>query len=177
MVRLAALLLITSALGGACEFKFDAVAIPRYYRADGWQLPGIIDYNAKAKVDYLGLYQASSVAGAKAFALPHDEDPYIVELPVQLFTLDGKEQRMRSMQARAGILRWEMGGKIFAYSYGLVPVAAHRTNGVWKIDVEVGCVFSATFIDETGDGVFRLLVPSKLTESLVPAWVKKPEAD
>jgi hypothetical protein len=67
-----------------------------------------------------------------------------------------------------------MNGKVFAYSYGLVPVSARRVGGKWKVEDELACVFNATFIDDDGDGVFRLLVPSGLTDSLVPAWVRKP---
>jgi len=84
---------------------------------------------------------------------------------------------MHRLTARAAIVRWDRNGTVFAYSYALTPVAAHRIQGKWQIDSEVGCVFDAAFIDDRGDGVFRLLVPGRLTEVLVPAWLTLPNAN
>jgi len=161
----------------ACTFQFDPAANVKYYRSEGWNLPGIADFNFSAPVRYLGQYPTASIPAARAIPLPHAEYPYIIEMPAQTFALDSAPKRMRPVLARAAILRWEMDGKIFAYSYALIPVSARRMNGNWQIDSESLCVFNATFIDETGDGVFRLLVPGRLTESLVPAWVKRPQSD
>lgn len=123
----------------------------------------------------MGEYPWGDVSGARAVPLRHEEDPYIVEFLSQVFTLDGARKQMRPVLARTAILRWEMNKRVFAYSYGLIPVEAHRVGRKWKMDAEAGCIFNATFIDESGDGVFRLLVPGALTTSLVPAWVKRPD--
>lgn len=178
MNRIALLVVIAAipCVAFPCTFQFDPAAVAKYYRSDGWQLPGI-NLKSSAPDRYAGPYPGADIPGARAVALPHEAYPYIIEFPAQTFNFDGTLKRMRHVQARAAILRWEMNGHIFAYSYGLIPVSAHRIDGKWKIDVELGCIFNATFIDENGDGVFRLLVPQALTESLIPAWVKRPESD
>jgi hypothetical protein len=161
----------------ACTFQFDPAANVKYYRSEGWKLPGIADFSSSAPVRDIEQYPVTNIPAARAIPLLHDEYPYVIELPAQTFTLDSAPKRMHPVLALAAILRWEMDGKIFSYSYGLIPVSAHRINGKWKIDSEAGCIFNATFIDESGDGVFRLMVPGSLTESLVPAWVKRPQSD
>jgi hypothetical protein len=171
LLRVAILGLMTGLIF-PCSLEFDPVAIPRYYRANGWALPGTTDFVPFASPRRLGEYPSANISGARAVILAHNDDPYIVKFPAQVFTLDGNAKRLRPVLAKAAILRWEANGKVFAYSYGLVPVSAHKIGGRWKIDTEVGCTFDATFIDETGDGVFRLLVPSSLTETLVPKWVQ-----
>jgi len=40
------------------------------------------------------------------------------------------------------------------------------------VESEMACVFTATFIDDKGDGVFRVLVPGPFTPDLVPRWAK-----
>ena len=136
-------------------------------------LPGISDIQPSAPVKNLGQYPYKNIPGAKAFALPHEEDPYVVEFPAEEFQLNGVRERMRTSLVKAVVLRWEMHSRVFAYSYGLVPVVAHRVKGNWHIDDEAACTFQATFIDDKGDGVFRLLVPTSLREDLIPVWVKQ----
>src|ERR1700730_6507257 len=104
----------------ACTFQFDPASTAKYYRSDGWQLPGISDFNSSAPVRYLGQYPGANIPGARAVVLPHLEDPYVIELQAQTFVFDGTPKRMRRVMARAVILRWEMNGRIFAYSYGLI---------------------------------------------------------
>jgi len=156
-----------------CGFQFEPVADFRYVRDEGWDLPGVADFDPSAPVREPGMYPVKNIPGAKAYALPHRENPSIIEFPVQVFQLDGTRNRMRAAQVRAAIVRWEINGKTFAYSYGLVPVSAHRVRGKWVVDSELLCIFDATFIDDRGDGVFRILVPTTLREDLVPAWVKR----
>lgn len=45
---------------------------------------------------------------------------------------------------------------VIAYAPGLIPVTAHRKNGKGIVASEPGCIFYATFIDDKGDGVFRI---------------------
>jgi hypothetical protein len=72
---------------------------------------------------------------------------------------------MRPQPAKATIVRWKLYRHVVAYSYTLIPVAAHRAGGKWVVDSEAACVFTATFIDDKGDGVFRVLVPVALTQT------------
>jgi hypothetical protein len=152
----------------ACDFKYDPVSIHQYYRADGWNLPGIED-NPSARVDASGLPSAPPIPGFEARIIRH-ESPNVVIFPAQEFTLNGTRQKMQAAQVKAGILRLVASGRTVAYSYGLTPVNAHRENGKWVIDAEAGCIFEATFIDDKGDGVFRIQVPGPLTADLVPSW-------
>jgi hypothetical protein len=123
-----------------------------------------------------GLPNLTAISGALAQLLPHDEDPYVVGFPAQEFVLNGARQKMRPLHVKAAVVRWKIGKDIIAYSYELIPVTAHRVGGQWKIETEWGCIFTTTFIDDTGDGVFRVLVPGAHTEDLVPRWAKQPES-
>lgn len=162
--------------GVACDFQYDPAATQRYYRADGWSLPGTTDFNPHATPRLAETPVFRPVQDAVAELLPHDEYPYIIEFPAQVFLLNGARQRMRPMQVKAGIVRWKVNGRVIAYSYGLIPVGAHKVDGKWKVEWEMGCIFTATFIDDTGDGVFRVLVPGPLTANLVPLWARPPKS-
>jgi hypothetical protein len=168
------LLLAVPAATASCGFDYDPASIPKYYRANGWALPGIADSNASAKVQTEGLpMPREPISGAIASILPHDDSPYIVEFPAQEFMLNGAMQRMRPVRLKATIIRWSVNGQVVAYSYGLVPIVAHRERGKWVVDSEAGCVFAATFIDDKGDGVFRILIPASFRADLVPSWAKQ----
>ena len=164
----------------ACEFRYDPVSVPQYYRVEGWDLPGVRDYDPRGAPRTYGTPPVAQIPGAVIQLLPHD-DPYVVRLPSEVFTLNGVRQRMRPMLAKATIIRVEVGGKIVAYSYGLIPISsAVRKRGRWVVTGELGCIFYATFIDDKGDGIFRLLVPGPLTADLIPQWAKpspKPSPD
>ena len=47
---------------------------------------------------------------------------------------------------------------------------AKKIAGKWNVEPEAGCIFTATFIDDKGDEVFRVLVPDRLTPDLIPRW-------
>ena len=158
----------------ACDFQFSPATSPQFYREQGWILPGTTDFNPRATPRSYGA-PMGQVPGAKARLLSHDEDPYIVDFPAQEFIVDGARQRMHSIQVKATIVRWDVGDRVVAYSYGLIPVVAHRKNGKWVVTSEMACIFDATFIDDKGDGVFRVLVRGVLTSDLVPPWAKRNE--
>jgi hypothetical protein len=80
---------------------------------------------------------------------------------------------LHPIQVKATIIRLEMNGHVVAYSYGLIPVVAHREKGKWVVESELACIFFATFIDDKGDGVFRILARSEFTPDLVPMWAKE----
>ena len=152
--------LMLFATGWACEFQHDPAALPHYYRADGWQLPGISEFNPSTKSDALGSPTVAQIPGAVFRVLPH-EDPYIVSFPAVSFDLNGSGKRMRPLLAKAKILRIEVDGKIVAYTYALIPVwEAHKNSkGEWVIKGEAACIFTATFIDDRGMGFFVFLFP------------------
>jgi hypothetical protein len=170
------LLAAPAALAGECHFEYDPISLPTYYRTEGWVLPGITDFNPSATPRLAELPSIKPVPGAVAELLPHDEYPYIIEFPAQEFVLNGARQKLRSAQVKVGMVRWKVDGHIIAYSYGLIPVTARRVNGKWDVQSEAGCIFTATFIDDRGDGVFRILVPGSLTTDLIPRWAKPKES-
>ncbi len=168
MVRKAlAACLIAMPIVVGCSFQFDPAATVRYYRAEGWELPGIHDFDPKAPLRS----ELAGVLDVRAILLPHGNHPYVINLPAQIFTLNGETKKMRPVLARATVMRLELNGRVFGYEYAMIPVEAHRSNGAWKIDSESLCVFSATFIDETGKGVFIALFPGGLAEPMIPEWV------
>lgn len=155
----------------ACSLKYDPIAAAHFYRAEGWKLFGT-EPDPKGTIEpYLGPV-GLQIPGAKAEIIPQQR-PFIITFPAQEFELEGKREKMRSMQVIAGVLRWSMNGKVFAYSYSLIPVDAHRKRGKWVIDSEAACIFGVAFIDQTGDGVFRLLVLNGVSADVVPDWVKQ----
>jgi len=113
---------------------------------------------------------------AKAYLVTPDESPYIAEFPAQEFALNGSRQRMRGSLVKATIVRWEVAKRVVAYSYTMIPVMAHRKNGKWIVDAEAACIFWATFLDDRGDGIFRVLVPAPFAADLVPLWAKRKES-
>lgn len=149
----------------ACRLQYDPVAVVQFYRQEGWELPGLANVNLKAHTSTYDLPPLldvlRNVPNSKASLLPLDDKHRIIRMPKQVFELNGIHQTMRPFVAKATIVRVEVNGKIVAYSYGLIPI----NDGV-----ESGCIFFANFIDDKGDGVFRLLVPDALTKDLIPAW-------
>jgi hypothetical protein len=164
-------------VAAGCDLKYDpAFSLSlQFVRPEGWALPGIQDFRPDAPVNHNRAFwpPAPSLPGLKVTPLPHDDD-FVAEFPSQEFLLNGSRKRLRPTLARVAILRLELNGKVFAYTYMLIPVGAHRSDGKWKVDWEAGCTFAITFIDDRGDGVFRVLMYNGLTPDAVPAWVKDP---
>lgn len=138
-------------------------------KRDGLCQVFIAQIPCQAELPY-GLPGLSPVIGIKSYLVPHNEDPYIIEFPAQVFVLGGKRQKLRRAQFKATVVRMELNGNVIAYSYGLIPVTAHKKKKKWVITSEAACIFTATFIDDRGDGVFRILAPNGLTLDLVPQW-------
>jgi hypothetical protein len=178
-VAVATLGLVCLALG--CEFRYDAASLPHFYREEGWSLPGVRDDDPHVKPIQYGIprldYVLTVVPEAKAYLLRRDQDHYVVNFPDQIFVLGSERKRMHPLLAKATIIRWEISGKVVAYSYGLIPITkAYKRNGVWRYKGELACIFYGTFIDDKGDGVFRTLVPDTLRPELIPAWAMPPKA-
>ena len=162
----------TVAVAQGCGFHYDPIATPEYYRASGWALPGTSDAKTSGTPPTSILAMIGSVPGTLTESLLLDESYNIIEFPAQEFVENGAKKRMRASQFSAGIVRWEVDGHVVAYSYILVPAVGHRTKGKWRIDSLAGCIFTGTFIDDVGDGVFRLLVPGTLKTNLIPQWAR-----
>lgn len=170
--KIALFVLMVSSSALACDLKYDPASVSQFYREQGWTLPGIKDEGPWRSDQRYDLPIGERIPGVKASVVVHPF-PYIVSFPKQEFLLNGTRQRMRSMQVKASIVRLKLDDRIIAYSYGLIPVSAHKKRGKWVIETEAGCIFTVTFIDDRGDGVFRLLVPNGLTPDLVPRWTKR----
>ena len=79
----------------------------------------------------------------------------MVEFPAQVFSIGGQRERMHSFLAKASIVRWEINGKVFAYSYSLIPLSkACKEQGKSVYEGEVVWMVYGTFADDQGDGVF-----------------------
>jgi hypothetical protein len=169
-VTVLSVLLLASTAVMACALKFDPISTPRYYRADGWALPGVSDYKSTAPFPNSFLVLLGTVPGTTTEMLLQRDD--VTEFPSQEFVVDGARKRMRAAQYEAALARWIIGGHTIAYSYIMVPVEAHKENGKWKVEGRAGCIFTATFVDQDGDGVFRLLVPGTLKSDLIPRWAR-----
>jgi hypothetical protein len=178
VARLVVVALALSSVALGCDFRYDPASIHRFYREQGWTLPGIHDDDPQLKVNLYGIPPLDvmrSVPEAKAYPLRRDENHYVVEFPNEDFLLGNERKRMRPLVAKASIVRWEVSRKVVAYSYGLIPITrAYQKSGKWVYEGEVGCMFYGTFIDDKGDGVFRTLVPGALTPELIPLWAKFP---
>jgi hypothetical protein len=75
----------------------------------------------------------------------HDPN-YRVSFPAAVFEENGKPKKMQARTVGLHmLLRWEIYGKPYAYSYDLWP------EGLL-------CTFSVDLVDDKGDGIFRLLV-------------------
>lgn len=165
----------------ACDFHYGPASTPRYYREQGWMLPGIHADTPRGKIIEYGIPPLSPVLGsvpsARAILIPRDQDQYVIEFPEQVFSLDADRKRMARILAKAVIVRWEMNGKIVAYTYSLIPIKkAYKRHGKWRYEGELACIFYGTFIDEKGDGVFRTLVPDTLQPEYIPSWAMPPAA-
>jgi len=182
MKRIAAVLVLcmmATAAAAQCGFKSEPVAERHWYRSEGWKLPGIdsgskpipVNFNMKARFWSEGM--TASVIQLS--------EPYVV-FPGGVFEEDGKAMKTEARTlavARGWVKRWEINGKVYAYSYTL-----HDVRGSWikgKFVLREGgllCMFSVAFVDDKGDGVFRLMTnahPDFAHPPALPEWALKPK--
>jgi hypothetical protein len=165
----------TIRLSAQCGFAIQPAADVKWYRNAGWEIPGLADAKSITKINL--------IINDKPFAWPdgitvsmvvHDSK-YEVNFPEAVFDIDGAHKKMLSRTFQLGqMLRWEMNGTPFAYSYFLLP---H----------DVGCTASVDIIDDKGDGKFRLMtsgghtlvgynpLKEKPSPPPVPEWLQKPK--
>jgi hypothetical protein len=158
-----------------CGFAIVPAAAERWYRNEGWTIPGLSDAKGFAVI------HRTFDGKPKDFILPegisvtwvaHDED-YDVHFPGAIFDEDGSRKRMLPRRYKLySMLRWEMNGTPYAYSYLLGPY-------------DVACMASVDIIDDRGDGKFRLMTSPGHTLAVrpggnpepppVPEWLQKPK--
>ena len=185
-----ATLLVLSGLACACDFQVDPATAKLFYRSEGWALPPVGRGKLSAPVIFQGPGQAVAalkfgpgpVEGLTTRVIIHEgteADPNLFEIPKQEFEQDGKHHVMSSqmMVMDHWIWRYEVDGKVVAYTIGFTPVKGHRENGKWKSEGELACIFYGTFIDDRGDGVFRLLAPGWMKPDLLPQWASDRKKD
>jgi len=154
---------------GQCGFVIEPVADVHWYRADGWQVPGLNDAKAIVKVNLNINGKPWTWPDGISVSLIQHKDDYRVLFPEAIFEDDAINKRMlgRSFVLKQ-LLRWEMNGKAYAYSYYL-----------WPLDI--ACIATVDIIDERGDGKFRLMnspghiiLGRNLTPPPVPKWLSDP---
>lgn len=96
-------------------------------------------------------------------------DSFSAHFPEAAFSENGTSKKMlaRTIEVKV-IYRWEINGRPYAYSYTLSPR-------------ELLCFFTVDFIDDKGDGIFRVMTsPGHPAITLgppppVPGWARKPK--
>jgi len=160
-----------------CGFAIVPAADTNWYREQGWPIAGLDDAKGFAKihrtVDGKPEQQLPLPDGVTVMWVVHGDD-YQVQFPDAVFDQNGSPMRMlpRSFKLYQ-MLRWEMNGTPYAYSYELGP---H----------DVACFATVDIIDDRGDGKFRLMTsPGHLLVALgspelepppVPVWLQKPKS-
>jgi hypothetical protein len=166
-----------------CGFHAERLDIVRWYRIEGWALPGLQDATAITKVDYFVNNDHVVIDGRSrlwpegitAWSIKHGDhrNHYRVSFPDAIFEEDGIRKKMvQSTFVLVWLVRWEMNGTPYAYSYTLWPSPNEH--------VFAACMSSIEITDDKGDGKFRLLTssggfPHGLTPPPLPAWLKKPK--
>ena len=161
---------------GQCGFAIVPAADTHWYRNEGWPIPGLSDAKGFANIHRTIDGKPNDWVwpeGITVHWVVHDEG-YDVQFPDAVFEDNGSRKRMLPRSFRVyQMVRWEMNGIPYAYSYELGP---H----------DVACLASVDIIDDVGDGKFRLMTsPGHTLFSApghnpepppIPEWLKKPKA-
>ena len=157
-----------------CGFAIVPAADENWHRSEGWPIPGLSDAKGflHVTIDNKPKHWVWP-EGITVSLVVHDKG-YDVQFPDAVFEQDGTRKRMlpRSFTLFQ-MLRWEMNGTPYAYSYDLGPQ-------------DVGCTASVDIIDDRGDGKFRLMTSSGHTLRVppsrtpdpppVPEWLQRPKS-
>jgi len=154
-----------------CGFGIVPAASVNWYRAEGWHISGIAD--AKSIVElHLTVNDKDYIwPDGISVSMVMYQDNYNVRFPEVIFEDSGDHKKMLSrVFGLSQLLRWEMNGKTYAYSYLLIP---H----------DVACSSTIDIIDDKGDGKFRVMTsPGHViqfknpTPPPVPEWLKQPQS-
>lgn len=161
------------AICAQCGFAFEPAAAVRWYRNEGWKIPGLAD--AKAIVPINHEIDGKPVPwdfpeGITVHWVQHNAG-YRVTFPTSIFERDGQRTKMLAREfILYQMVRWEVNGKPYAYSYELGPL-------------DVACTANIDIIDDKGDGIFRVMTPNghtlmgqKPMSPPIPEWAKPPKS-
>jgi len=130
-----------------CGFAIVPVAEQHWIRSEGWPIPGLDDAKGFGKIKLATDGKSNGYTfpeGITVSWVAHDKG-YVVSFPDAVFDDDGKQKRMLPRKFELyQMLRWEINGKPYAYSYLLGPY-------------DVACTASVDIIDDQGDGSFRVM--------------------
>jgi len=155
-----------------CGFAFEPASEVRWYRSEGWSIPGLTDANAIRPANLVvdGKPASWSLPDGVTFSMVQHEYGYHVTFPDAIFVEEGKRTKMLSRSFLLyQMVRWEINGKAYTYSYLLGPL-------------DVACMAYIDIIDDKGDGVFRIMTPTghnimgkETTPPPIPAWAIPPK--
>ena len=171
-----ALGLISYPSSAQCGFAIVPAADNNWFRSEGWPIPGLSDAKGFAAIHRTNDDKPDDFAwpeGVTVTWVAHDKS-YEVQFPEAVFEENGSRKRMLPRQfALYSMLRWQMNGVTYAYSYELGP---H----------DVACTSSVDLIDDRGDGKFRRMISPGHTllahrgqtppAPPIPDWIQKPKA-
>jgi hypothetical protein len=154
-----------------CGFAIEPAADVHWYREQGWQPPGLNDAKriGPLNVTINGVPKVWP-EGITVSVVVHD-DGYRVRFPEAVFEDNGTRKKMlpRSFEL-SQMVRWEMHGTAYAYSYFLLPL-------------DMLCIATVDIIDDRGDGKFRLMASPghtvmgrEMAPPPVPEWLNKPKS-
>jgi hypothetical protein len=135
----------TIGFSAQCGFAIQPAADVKWYRDAGWQIPGLADAKSIQKINLTINDKPFIWPDGITVSMIMHEGKYDVRFPAAIFDDNGVHKKM--LPRRFGLsqlLRWEMNGTPYAYSYELLP---H----------DVLCSSSVDIIDDKGDGKFRLM--------------------
>jgi hypothetical protein len=166
------------AAGGRCAAQCGFAIVPAadksWHRNEGWPIPGLSDAKGFSVIHRTIDGKPNDFVWPEGLSVTwvvHDKG-YDVQFPDAAFDEDGSRKRMLPRRFLLyQMLRWEMNGTPYAFSYLLGPY-------------DVACTASVDIIDDRGDGKFRLMVSPGHTlmnargntpePPPVPAWLQKP---
>jgi hypothetical protein len=150
--------------GGQCGFSIMPAAAVRWYRGQGWSIPGLSDAKSVRPMQVTVDGAPKTWPKGLTVAIVTHDDPYRVRFPEAIFEEGGTHKKMLAGAFDLKqMLRWEMNGRTYAYSYWLLPK-------------DIGCDASIDLIDDRGDGRFRLLIsPGHVIKSSDPQPPPVPE--
>jgi hypothetical protein len=146
-----------------CGFVAEPVSENRWYRSSGWELPGAKSGKIIPTEVIINGKPPAWPEGMRVSVIVHRKG-YHANFPAAVFEEAGQPKKMKARSLTLQqLLRWEIKGKVYAYSYTLVP---DRSLYVFSVDI----------VDDRGDGVFRLMTDRSLRFSppALPEWAKKP---
>jgi hypothetical protein len=159
-----------------CGFAIVPAADTHWYREQGWPIPGLDDAKGFANIHWTVDGRPKQIPlpdGVTVAWVVHSDDHH-VQFPDAVFDQNGSPMRMLPQVFKLyQMLRWEMNGTPYAYSYELGPL-------------DIACMATVDVIDDRGDGKFRLMTsPGHLLfgpsgrepePPPVPVWLQKPKS-